>query len=57
MIAEYLEHAFHFERLAAEETNPELQAQLEKQATAYRKLASERANRLGLDPPPPKAPD
>jgi hypothetical protein len=41
MIAEYLENAFKFERMAAEETDPKLKANLEKQAVAYRKLASE----------------
>jgi hypothetical protein len=53
MIAEYLEHALQFERMAAHEQRPELKAQLEKQAAAYRKLAAERANKLGLQPPPP----
>jgi hypothetical protein len=52
MIAEYLENAFKFERMAAEETDPKLKANLEKQAVAYRKLASERAHKLGLKPPP-----
>jgi hypothetical protein len=52
MIAEYLENALKFERLAADEQNPELKAQLEKQAVAYRKLASDRASKLGLAPPP-----
>jgi hypothetical protein len=57
MIAEYLENAFKFERMAAEETDPKLKANLEKQAVAYRKLASERAHKLGLEPPPPKIPN
>jgi hypothetical protein len=52
MIAEYLEHAQHFERLAAEETNPELKAELLKQAAAYHKLAAQRAERQGLKLPP-----
>jgi hypothetical protein len=34
MIAEYLEHALQFERMAADEKNPELKAQLERQAAA-----------------------
>jgi hypothetical protein len=38
--------------MAAEEKNPELKAQLERQAAAYRKLAAERAKKLGLQPPP-----
>jgi hypothetical protein len=52
MIAEYLEHALQFERMAEPEKNPELKAQLEKQAAAYRKLATERARKLGLPAPP-----
>ena len=32
MIAEYLEHALQFERMAADEKNPELKAQLERQS-------------------------
>ena len=42
MIAEYLDHARQFERLAALEENPKLKAELEKQAAAYRKLAADR---------------
>jgi hypothetical protein len=56
MIAEYLEHAFAFERRAADEPKPEIKAQFEKQAAAYRKLAGERAEKLGLEPPPPRDP-
>jgi len=57
MIAEYLEHALQFERMAAEATDPALQESLSKQARAYRKLASERAERQGLPRPPnPGAP-
>jgi hypothetical protein len=52
MIAEYLEHALQFERMAADETDPALKASLSQQALAYRKLASERAARLNLPPPP-----
>jgi hypothetical protein len=51
MIAEYLENAMKFERLAAEENDPKLKAVFEQQARAYRKLADERADRLGLAPP------
>jgi hypothetical protein len=54
MIAEYLENAIRFERLAADEPNPKLKADFEKQAAAYRKLAGERANKLGLPTPPTK---
>ena len=52
MIAEYLEHALQFERMAAGEKNPELKAQLEKQARSYRNLAADRAKKLRMQPPP-----
>jgi hypothetical protein len=52
MVAEYLENALRFERLAAEESNAQLKADFENQARAYRKLAAERAENLGLQPPP-----
>ena len=52
MIAEYLEHALQFERMAAGEKNPELKAQMEKQAASYRQLAADRAKNLGMQPPP-----
>jgi hypothetical protein len=52
MIAEYLEHALQFEKMAAEATDPQLKESLGKQAVAYRKLATERAERLNLPPPP-----
>jgi hypothetical protein len=51
MIAEYLEHALNFERMAAEETNAEVKAVFEKQAASYRKLLAERAKKFGLDDP------
>ena len=46
MLAEYLEKAITFERMAAQEKDGVLRASLEKQAMAYRKLAADRANRL-----------
>jgi hypothetical protein len=52
MIAEYLENALHFERMAAEATDPALKEALRKQSVAYRKLAAERAERLGMSGPP-----
>jgi hypothetical protein len=52
MLAEYLEAALKFERMAAAETDPELKAHFEKQAQAYRKLAEKRAKEYGLKPPP-----
>jgi hypothetical protein len=45
-LAEYLESARQFERLAADETNPAIKAQFENQADAYRKLAERRARFL-----------
>jgi hypothetical protein len=52
MIAEYLENALNFERMAAEATDPALKDSLKQQAIAYRKLAAERAERKGLPRPP-----
>jgi hypothetical protein len=52
VLAEYLEHARQFERLAAEETNPQLKADFEKHAAAYRQQATERAKKLDLESPP-----
>ncbi len=54
MIAEYLEHAIRFERMAANESDPRLKAEFEKQAAAYRKLAEQRAKKQGLQFPPPQ---
>jgi hypothetical protein len=45
-LAEYLENARQFERLAADEINPLIKAQFEKQAEAYRQLAKRRAGFL-----------
>jgi hypothetical protein len=53
LLAEYLEHAIQFERLAAGENDPALKAQFEYQANAYRKLAAKRAEQYGLPPPSP----
>jgi hypothetical protein len=56
MVAEYLEKAIDFERLASLEREPAIKASLLEQAAAYRDLARERAARLGIavppDPPP-----
>jgi hypothetical protein len=54
MIAEYLEHALQFESLASREENPKIKIEFEKQSLAYRKLATERARKLGLTEPPPR---
>jgi hypothetical protein len=52
MIAEYLEHAIQFEKMAMAETESALKQSLANQAVAYRKLADERAERLKLPRPP-----
>ena len=51
VIEEYRENALAFEQLAAVEIDPTLKDDFEKQAVALRKLAAERAKRLGLGPP------
>ena len=51
MIAEYLEHALQFERMAREATDPALKESFLKQAVAYRKLATERADRIHVQIP------
>jgi hypothetical protein len=50
-IAEYLEHAHNFERLAASEEDPKKKKQLQEQANAYHKLAQRRARNLGAPMP------
>jgi hypothetical protein len=45
-LEEYLENARQFERLAADEINPVIKAQFEKQAEAYQNLARRRARFL-----------
>ena len=50
VIEEYLENALAFQRLAAVEIDPTLKDDFEKQAVAFRRLAAERAKRLGLGP-------
>ena len=52
MLAEYLENAIRFEKMAAEESDPKLKADFEKQAASYRKLAEKRAKGYGLTVPP-----
>jgi hypothetical protein len=49
MLAEYLERAIEFERMATDEKGAKLRADLEKQAAAYRKLAVRRAKQYKLD--------
>jgi hypothetical protein len=45
-----LEKAIGFEKMAAEETDPNLKEDFEKQTAAYRKLAEKRAKNYGLAP-------
>ena len=52
MLAEYLENAVQFEQMAADEKDPKLKAEFERQAASYRKLAEKRAKEYGLDMPP-----
>jgi hypothetical protein len=51
LIVEYVADAVKFEHRAAGEQKPELRSALEKQAAAYRKLAEERAKKLGVPLP------
>jgi hypothetical protein len=44
---DYLERVVVFDRLAAEEGNPEFKSMFEEQAGAYRKVAAHRPKRLG----------
>jgi hypothetical protein len=53
MLAEYIEHALTFERLAAQEQNSKLKVEMEGQAKAYRKLAADRASSFGRPSPSP----
>jgi len=55
MVAEYLEKALDFERLAAAEKDSTLKANLLEQAKAYRKLAAARAKKQGPPTPPPQS--
>jgi hypothetical protein len=48
MIAEYLERALAFGRMAAREEKPQIRAVFEKQAATYRKLAADRAQKVRL---------
>lgn len=57
MLAEYLETAVHFERMAAEEKDPTLKADFEKQAAAYRKLAEKRAKQYNITSLPHSTPN
>jgi hypothetical protein len=56
MLAEYLEHAIGFERMADETEDGPLKEQFQKQAEAYRKLAEKRAIQIGFRKPPAQSP-
>jgi hypothetical protein len=47
LVAEYLERAHQFERLAAAENDPKIKAAFEKQAQSYHRLAVKRAEEMG----------
>ena len=46
LVAEYLDRAMQFERMADGASDPDLKAQLLQQCEAYRKLAAKRAAAL-----------
>lgn len=56
LLTEYIERALQLEELAAGEADSEFKTQLLRQADAYRKLATKRADQYGLPPlsPPPQ---
>ena len=51
LLTQYIEYALTFERMADAESNRGLKADLERQAIAYRRLAGNRAIKLGLPLP------
>jgi hypothetical protein len=51
MLAEYLDTAIKFEQMAAQENDPKLKSELERQAASYRRLAEKRAKEYGLHMP------
>lgn len=51
LIAEYLERAHQFERMAEQETDPKLKDAFAKQARSYHRLAEKRAMEIGLPMP------
>ena len=50
LVAEYLEQAVRFDRMATEATGPKLKESVQKQAAAYRQLAEKRAAEIKLPP-------
>jgi hypothetical protein len=57
MIADYLERALQFERMADLALDPTFKRSCLEQAAAYRKLAEKRAKELNVPMPPTKGPD
>jgi len=51
LLNQYIDHALTFERLADAEPSRGVKADLERQASAYRQLAANRARKLGLPAP------
>jgi len=51
LVTEYLLQALEFEKMAAEEADPELKAALERQAVAYHQLAAKTAAELRVPLP------
>ena len=51
LLTQYIDHALTFERMADAELNQGLKADLERQAAAYRRLATNHARKLGLPLP------
>ena len=51
LLTQYIDHALTFERMADAEPDQGFRADLERQASAYRRLAAQRARRLGLPLP------
>ena len=51
LLTQYIDHALTFERMADAEPSRGLKTDLERQAQAYRRLAAQRARRLGLPLP------
>jgi hypothetical protein len=57
LVSEYLQDAINFERLAAEAEEGPFKQSLLQQAAAYRKLAAQRAEALGVPLPPDPKPE
>lgn len=51
LVAEYLDRAMQFERMAEETSDPKVKAQFLQQSAAYRKLAAKRAAQLNVPRP------